>query len=79
MPTPDAERPDHEQLLPRTTSRREAVRVGLKMAFVAPLVTTFLAREARAAATRQSCSPAGAPCTANKECCSELCVANACM
>lgn len=48
-----------EQPLPNP-ARRQAIRQGLKLAFVAPVISTFYAREAYAAS--YSCYPAGHAC-----------------
>ena len=39
-------------------SRRAVVREGMKLAFVAPVLTTFFASDARAAGSNHSCYPA---------------------
>ncbi|MCO6439417.1 MAG: hypothetical protein J5J06_20195 [Phycisphaerae bacterium] len=43
-------------------ARREIVATGVKLAFVTPLITTFLARDAQAAGSNHSCYPAGTEC-----------------
>ena len=45
----------------RTPTRRGLVREGLKLAFIAPVISTFFAREAYAA--NYSCYPAGHVCS----------------
>ncbi len=49
---------------PRETghTRRDVVRQGVKLAFVAPVLTTFFARDAQAAGSNHSCYPAGHVC-----------------
>ncbi len=54
-------------------SRREVVRQGAKLAFVAPLLTTFLAREAQAATKLYSCYAPGHACPGAEPCCSGIC------
>jgi hypothetical protein len=55
-------------------SRREAMRKGAKLVFVAPVLSTFFAHDAFAAGSRHSCYPAGHPCGVghNEECCPGL-------
>lgn len=62
----------------RLASRREVMREGAKLAFVAPLLSTFLASQAYAA--NYSCYPAGGPCDGGEgePCCSGTCVGNVC-
>ncbi|MFQ5415190.1 MAG: hypothetical protein ACE5E6_12105, partial [Phycisphaerae bacterium] len=50
---------------------RVCLREGAKLAFVAPLIATFFAADAYG--SNHSCKPAGSPCTANAECCSNNC------
>ena len=57
--------------------RRAVVRCGVKLAFVAPVLSTFFAHEARAAASgNQSCYPQGHVCRNNgtdpEPCCDGL-------
>lgn len=63
-------------------TRRKMVRAGIKLAFVAPVVSTFLAKDAMAAASILSCYPTGHACdTGSTEefCCNGLaCVGNVC-
>lgn len=62
-------------------SRREIIRGGIKLAFIAPVITTFLASEARAAASRQSCYPTGHVCDLpgqQEPCCNGACVGGVC-
>ncbi len=59
----------------KTFSRRQVVGAGLKLAFVAPVVSTFLADEARAAGSNLSCYPLGHVCndiTSEEDCCPGL-------
>ena len=61
--------------------RRDIVRAGIKMAFVAPVVSTFLAKDAMAAASVLSCYPVGHACDGAtwENCCNGLaCVGNVC-
>ncbi len=44
-------------------TRRDIIREGLKVAFVAPVVTTFFARDAVAAGSNHSCYPEGHACS----------------
>lgn len=53
--------------------RRDLMRRGVKLAFVAPLVLTFSARDAMAAGSNHSCYPAGQPCPGEEECCNGPC------
>lgn len=65
----------------RTRTRREVMRAGVKLAFVAPVITTFAARQALAAGSVQSCYPLGHPCGGERleDCCPGLnCVAMGC-
>ena len=60
-------------------TRRDAVRAGLRLAFVPPVLSTFLAREAYA--VNYSCYGAGHACggVTNEPCCGTLtCIANIC-
>jgi hypothetical protein len=62
-------------------SRRDIIRQGIRLAFIAPVVTTFLASEAHAAASRQSCYPTGHVCDLpgqQEPCCNGACVAGVC-
>jgi hypothetical protein len=43
-------------------TRRGIVRAGIKLAFVAPVVSTFLAEDAMAVGSNHSCYPAGHAC-----------------
>ncbi len=53
-------------------TRREVVRTGVKLAFVAPVISTFFAANAYAA--RYSCYPVGHACGAATEpCCGTAC------
>ncbi len=54
-------------------TRREVVRRGVKIAFVAPVISTFFAKDAYA--TSYSCYPAGQDCTASpdEDCCNGPC------
>jgi len=59
----------------KTMSRRRVVGAGLKLAFVAPVVSTFLSDQARAAGSNLSCYPAGHVCndiTSEENCCPGL-------
>lgn len=57
-------------------TRRDILREGLKVAFVAPVVTTFFARDALAAGSNHSCYPALHECEQNgssaEPCCDGL-------
>ena len=57
-------------------TRRDIIREGLKVAFVAPVVTTFFARDALAAGSNHSCYPALHECDKNgigaEPCCDGL-------
>lgn len=58
-------------------ARREIVTTGVKLVFVAPLISSFLARDAHAAGSNHSCYPAGMECgggTAEPCCPGSLCV-----
>ncbi len=58
-------------------TRRDVVRRGVKLAFVAPVLSTFFAKDAYAAT--YSCYPAGHDCPGNESCCSASCnVLNKC-
>ena len=62
-------------------TRRELMRRGVKLAFIAPVVTTFFAQEAYAAGSNHSCYPTGHACDVGgekEECCSGVCVGNLC-
>jgi len=59
-------------------ARRDLLRRGTKLVFIAPVLMTFSAQQAHAVWTRHSCYKAGrpgAPCTAGaaEPCCSGLC------
>lgn len=56
----------------RLPTRREAIRQVAKLPFVPPTVVTFSAREARAAASCQSCYPLGHACPGEEVCCPGL-------
>lgn len=61
-------------------TRRDVVRAGMKLVFVPPVLSTFLAREAYA--VNYSCYGAGHACggLALEECCGNLtCIANVCV
>lgn len=64
----------------RGLTRRELVRRGVKLAFIAPVVTTFFAQEAYAAGSNHSCYPTGHACGGGEkeDCCSGACVLNVC-
>jgi hypothetical protein len=56
-------------------SRRAVVRTGAKLAFMAPVLTTFFASDARAAGSNHSCYPASHLCDGThtgEECCPGL-------
>lgn len=56
-------------------TRRDLVRQGIKIAFVAPVVTTFFARDAVAAGSNHSCYPQGHACSTGgnaEPCCDGL-------
>jgi hypothetical protein len=52
-------------------TRRKVVSHGIKLAFVAPVISTFLAKEAYAGSGY--CSPIGANCSQDSDCCSGVC------
>ena len=53
-------------------TRRKVVRAGIRLAFVAPVISTFFAANAYAA--RYSCYPVGHACDATTEpCCGTAC------
>jgi len=58
---------------PRHHTRRDVVRHGVKLAFVAPVLSTFFARDAYAAS--YSCYPMGQVCTGTpaEPCCNGAC------
>ena len=59
--------------------RRDLVRRGVKLAFVAPVITTFFAKDAYAAASVMSCYPTGQACGAGTEpCCDGPCAVGVC-
>ena len=64
----------HRPILHSQVSRRELMRKGAKLVFVAPVLSTFFAHDAFAAGSRHSCYPAGHACGAahNLECCPGL-------
>lgn len=71
-PIDAAEFTDHRRTPPAAhRSRRDVVRQGMKLAFVAPLLSTFFAREAYAVS--YSCYPAGHACPGIELCCSASC------
>jgi len=59
-------------------SRREIVRRGLKLAFVAPVISTFFAKDAYAA--QYSCYPVGHACggAGQEPCCGTACSGGVC-
>ena len=64
-----------DTLAARGHSRRAVVREGVKLAFVAPVLTTFFASDARAAGSNHSCYPATHLCDGThigEECCPGL-------
>lgn len=58
------DRDGHQETVsdPAGCSRRDVVRAGIKLAFVAPMVSTFLAEDAMAMGSNHSCYPAGHAC-----------------
>lgn len=58
---------------PALPTRRDVVRCGVKLTFVAPMVSTFFARDAYAAGSKFSCYPAGHVCPGAEPCCSGSC------
>lgn len=54
-------------------TRRDMVRKGTKLAFIAPFFTTFLATQAQAKTTNHSCYPANHACLGAEPCCSGIC------
>lgn len=63
---------------PSGHTRRDVVRQGVKLAFVAPVITTFFARDAMAAGSNHSCYPTGHACPGAEPCCNGPCVVNVC-
>jgi len=62
-------------------SRRDVVRQGMKLAFVAPVLSTFFARDAVAAGSNHSCYPDGHACGGGGQqelCCSGNCDSGTC-
>jgi len=60
-------------------SRRAVIREGAKLAFVAPLLSTFLASQAYAAHYQFSCYPTGHVCPGgNEACCNGACSGGQC-
>jgi len=59
--------------VPVARSRRDVVRTGVKLAFVAPVLSTFFAKDAYAAS--YSCYPAGHLCggPGQEGCCTGVC------
>jgi hypothetical protein len=67
----------------RLASRREALKLGAKLAYVAPVVLTLTSRQAFAAASNPSgiCSTAshtGQLCETDMDCCSRQCALGVC-
>ena len=58
-------------------TRRHLLRKGVKLAFVSPIVTSFLASQARAAGSNLSCYPTGQAC-GDEECCNGPCNLGVC-
>ncbi|MGB0715473.1 MAG: hypothetical protein ACPGXK_06325 [Phycisphaerae bacterium] len=58
-------------------SRRALIRKGVKLAFVSPVITSFLASQARAAGSNLSCYPTGQPC-GDEACCNGPCNLGVC-
>jgi hypothetical protein len=54
-------------------TRRELVRRGTKLVYVAPFLSTFLAKQAQAKTTNHSCYPANHACPGAEPCCSGVC------
>ena len=50
-------------------SRRAAVRLGVKLAFVAPVLSTFFAGTVHAGTRERSCLKRGSPCAGNDTWC----------
>ena len=59
-------------------ARREVMRTGVKLAFVAPVLSTFFAKDAYAAS--YSCYPAGHVCggEGQEDCCNGACNLGSC-
>jgi hypothetical protein len=70
----------HEKLVSDDTAptRRDVVLRGMKLVFVAPALSTILASDVYAAASRFSCYPAGHVCSAAslENCCNGACSGN---
>lgn len=60
----------------REHTRRTVVLKGMKLAFVAPVVSTFLASDAYA--NNYSCYPAGHACPGAEVCCNAACNLGVC-
>ena len=65
---------------PKFHSRREVVRRGVKLAFMAPVISTFFAADAQAAGSNHSCYPTGQACNGASEegCCDGACSGGVC-
>ena len=65
---------------PEFHSRRDVVRRGMKLAFMAPVVSTFFAADAQAAGSNHSCYPTGQACngTSAEFCCDGACSGGFC-
>jgi hypothetical protein len=61
----------------RGLTRRSVVGIGVKAAFIAPLLSTFLASEAQAAGSNHSCYPTGHACPGLEPCCNGACLGGA--
>ena len=62
--------PDEVMCCGPSPGRRDVLSHGVKLAFVAPVLSTFFAKDAYAAT--YSCYPAGHACPGNEPCCNGL-------
>jgi hypothetical protein len=76
MPMSDQTRSAGQEDLAPT--RRDMVRRGVRLVFVAPVLSTILASDVYAAASRFSCYPTGHVCSAasQENCCNGACPGN---
>ncbi len=69
---------DRTREQPAGASRRELVRGGIRLVFIAPVLSTFFAHDAHAAGSRHSCYPTGHACPGAEPCCNGPCAVNVC-